>query len=235
MRVIVGLLLMVMATAAGAKPEYWEVYRRTFDIAEGSPAATKSCQTCHDGAPPRRNDYGRRVGAALRAANSEILTAALLQPLGPEDAPPPPWATADKAATVAEPPIPVPQHGFHPLVVHFPLALFLVGGLLDLYGWHRRNDALRSAGGLNLILGALSGLVAIPTGFIAFWRHGYSWDGPALFHLASGILAVVLMLGVIWLRKQAFERPAYAFGLLLAITVLVLTGHFGGELVHGAE
>jgi uncharacterized membrane protein len=128
----------------------------------------------------------------------------------------------------------LPEHGFHPVVVHFPIALFLFGAVMDLAGWAKGVEAVRRAGYWNMVAGALSSLVAVPTGLIIFRRSDYTWQGPVLVHFWSAVCAVLLMLSVVlWRRKSALTSPAYALFLSLAVMAVGAAGHFGGQLIYG--
>ena len=145
----------------------------------------------------------------------------------------------DYTATVGEL---IPKHSFHPLLVHFPIALFLFGALLDLFGIRLNRGHVRAAALWNMCAGSVSTVLAIPTGFVAALRMGYPLGyGTAIFgHLAAGISAAFLMLAVVLWRVRGMrqrEEPSswrYVLVLLLASGVVSLAGHWGGGLVYGS-
>ncbi|MBI3659258.1 hypothetical protein HY230_02135, partial [Candidatus Acetothermia bacterium] len=53
---------------------------------------------------------------------------------------------------------------WHPMIVHFPIALFLVGFLLDAVSWLAKRDGLKTAGLTLVVLGALGAVAAVVTG-----------------------------------------------------------------------
>jgi uncharacterized membrane protein len=62
------------------------------------------------------------------------------------------------------------KHAQHVVLIHFPIALFLVGVAFDfLYQW-TRNEGLRAAAKLNLILAAVSTVPVVLTSASAL-RH----------------------------------------------------------------
>ena len=128
----------------------------------------------------------------------------------------------------------VPRHSFHPLIIHFPIALFLFGAGLEVFGWRRQDLTMRKAGWWALLFGALSTAIAVPTGLMVFFRSGYQWQGTALIHFILAVSATVLMAStVIWRRKGAHESLLY-FALLGSAAVAVgAAGHFGALLVYG--
>lgn len=126
----------------------------------------------------------------------------------------------------------VPKHSFHPMFVHFPIALFMFGAGMDLVGWRRKNQSMRQVGWLGIFAGAVTTLIAVPSGLMAFLRNGFEWQGTSLIHVIFAVLATLLMTGtVLWRRKAAHESYAYFALLLLAAIAVGLAGHFGGQLV----
>jgi len=130
----------------------------------------------------------------------------------------------------------VPRHSFHPVVIHFPIALFMFGALLEILGWRSRRDSLREAGYWNLLAGAVSTVLVVPTGFIAALRLGYELGPgkPVFIHLALAVLSTVAMIAVVLYRRKSVPTSApYFIGLLLATALVAAAGHFGGGLVYG--
>lgn len=127
-----------------------------------------------------------------------------------------------------------PDHGFHPLVIHFPIALFVFGTLLEFVGWWRGDFRIRQAAFWNLAAGSLSTLVVIPTGAVAFILSDYTWKGSVVPHMAFAGSAALLMAGtVLWRRKGPHASPWYFALLALATITLGVAGYFGGELIYG--
>ena len=128
----------------------------------------------------------------------------------------------------------LPKHSLHPAVVHFPIALFLFGAVLEFAGWRRKLATVREAGWYCVLFGTLSTLLTIPTGFMAFFRNGFQWQGAALIHLILALSATLLMtVTVLWRKKTMHESYAY-FALLATSALLVgAAGHFGAQLVYG--
>lgn len=252
--------IIAFGAVATAYPPYLERFKATYPIKEGTPLAAAKCATCHTGpSGGARNPFGRAITAKRTAAGTMQLTEAVLKGLDPEDSDADgasnkdeiaagtlPGDSKSKPAPVGTPktdvPTPepaadlVPKHSFHPLIVHFPIGLFLFGVFLEALGIRKRNETLRQAAFWNLAAGALSGLVSIPTGLIAAFRIPYELTPgtPVFNHLIGGILATILMVIVVaWRRKASPESPAYLTTLLLAAGLVVAAGHFGGALVYG--
>jgi uncharacterized membrane protein len=251
---------MALTAGASAFPPYLARFTETYKPAEGSDLGRARCQTCHStptgGA---RNVYGKAIEAKLEGPGRPELTAALFKQLEAQDSdgdgvpngaeiqagtkPGDPGsrpAAPDNAGKIppADAPAPdvVPKHSFHPLIVHFPIGLFLFGALLEFWGIRKRSDSVRQAAFWNLVGGALAGLVAVPTGLFAAFRLGYSLvPGTLVFgHLVGGSLATLLMVAVaLWRRRHAPSTPGYLTLLALAVALVVAAGHYGGSLVYG--
>jgi len=165
-------------------------------------------------------------------------------------------AMAPTGAAAAAPASPAPHEGehaegsleelfgrFHVLIVHFPIALLLAGALAALLGAARRSTGLAAAAHYCVNIAALMAPITALSGIER--AEGYS-PLPGLeqtleWHRYGGIttaaLAVVLaIIGWRARRSGAGSGAARAFtwGLVLAALIVGLTGHFGGQLVHGA-
>lgn len=128
----------------------------------------------------------------------------------------------------------LPDHGFHPVVIHFPIALFLFGTLLELFGWWRKDFRVRQAAFWNLAAGSLSTLIVIPTGAVAFVLSDYTWKGMVVIHMVLAATAALLMAAtVLWRRKGPLTSQVYFALLITTAIVLGVAGHFGGQLIYG--
>lgn len=127
-----------------------------------------------------------------------------------------------------------PEHGFHPLVIHFPIALFIFGALLEVLGRIKKNDLLQKASGWNLLAGALMTLVTVPTGFVIFFKAGYAWQGIVLTHaILAGVSTVLMLTTAIWKVRKNPTSVFYSIMLVVSTIAVGATGHFGGQLIYG--
>ncbi len=128
----------------------------------------------------------------------------------------------------------IPDHRFHPAIVHFPIALFLFGALLDWQGSKRKNSVWREAGWLALAAGTIMTIPAMATGWAAYLANGYGWEGDAFRHLVMGHIAFLLMVGTTLMRRQRTPESIPYWALLaLAAVAVGVTGHLGSILVFG--
>ncbi len=133
-----------------------------------------------------------------------------------------------------------PTH-IHPMVVHFPIALLLVGFLADLlYLFFKKEVCLSKAGLWLMVLGTLGAAAAFLSGHLftseptdgsiveIFERH----ETLALVTLLVMAAGSILRLALMWLKN---DKPAYrwiVFGLYaLGAGLVGLTGHLGGTMV----
>ncbi len=121
---------------------------------------------------------------------------------------------------------------FHPISVHFPIALLTLAAVAELLGrWRREAHHLQTAWFL-LAMGTLSCLPAAALGWIH--AENTSHQGDDLFwHRWLGIAVVVLACFTLAFGRRA---PKWRLPALLALALLVgITGHYGGYLSFGRD
>jgi uncharacterized membrane protein len=130
------------------------------------------------------------------------------------------------------------KHAQHVILIHFPIALFIIGVGFDFVALWKKQSILRAAAYYNLLVAAGSTLPVVATGLLA-WRwqlEGAKLQGTLLLHLITGIVSSVLIWLVWWVHYQARRRPDRPLKLyrlpveLLAMFFVALTGHLGGFL-----
>ena len=126
---------------------------------------------------------------------------------------------------------------FHPLLVHLPIGILLFAFLLEgMQRWNKDNG-LERAIQLALLAGAVFALASVATGLLLSNEGGYDavmlsrhkWAGIAL----AGVS--VLLYFAHSAKAGAFFSKWYAPLFLLAIGLLTLTGHWGGNITHGSD
>lgn len=129
------------------------------------------------------------------------------------------------------------RHAQHVVLIHFPIALLIVGVAFDLAGQWRNRPGLAAAAYFNLLIAAASTPFVIVSGILA-WRwqlEGAHLRGNLLLHLVLGLASAVLICSVGWVhrraRKKARPLPFARIPLeLIAVITVALTGHLGGFL-----
>ncbi|MEY4057139.1 MAG: hypothetical protein EBU05_03070 [Chitinophagia bacterium] len=113
----------------------------------------------------------------------------------------------------------------HPLIVHLPIGILLLGVLMMVYQHFSKVD-LRAPISLAFLVGSISAVLAC----IAGWILSNSGEYDALLvqkHQWTGISTAVIGLLVYFLKQ-------YRKLLAVILTQLVfITGHYGGTLTHG--
>lgn len=133
----------------------------------------------------------------------------------------------------------LPKNAFHPAVVHFPIALFIAGLLLDLIGLWRNQKTLLFAGWYNLVLAAVSGVVAVLTGFVSLFLLRIPLTGIMRNHMLLAIGAAFIMWMMVALRVYRHEqmnipiRILYAALAVAGLAMIAYAGHLGGVFVYG--
>ena len=136
------------------------------------------------------------------------------------------------------------RHAQHVVLIHFPIALFIVAVAFDYVAQRTKNRTLVAAAYFNLLLAAISTVPVIATGLAAWqWAlEGQKLKGILLMHLVLGCVSSVLIWLVLLIhwrarRQNGESLPKYRLVIeALAVMVIVLTGHLGGFLsgVNGA-
>jgi uncharacterized membrane protein len=131
---------------------------------------------------------------------------------------------------------------FHPIVVHFPVALILVGFLAEVLSLFFKNEKCFSRTGFYLlILGAVSAIVAWSTGQLftteptqgavveIFKKH----ETAAFITMLLIIIGSVFRIFLVVKKKEETSLKWIAFGIyFLAFAAVTVTGFLGGTMVY---
>jgi uncharacterized membrane protein len=130
------------------------------------------------------------------------------------------------------------KHAQHVVLIHFPIALFIIGVLFDFLAQWKKQPLLAAAAYYNLLVAAIATIPVVATGILAWqWElEGQKLKGILLMHLVMGCLSSVLI-GAVWFihrrarRKQEEVLPGYRLPIeVVAVVIVALTGHLGGFL-----
>lgn len=127
----------------------------------------------------------------------------------------------------------------HVAMVHFPIALLVLAGVLE--GWRvvRRKPGVSPTVVTCVILGAIATVLAAGMGWVLAGQGGY--DGETahtlMLHRWMGVatagVAVVTALLLLAGKKSRGAMRAFTMGALVCTAMVSVTGHFGGELTYG--
>jgi uncharacterized membrane protein/mono/diheme cytochrome c family protein len=123
---------------------------------------------------------------------------------------------------------------FHPLIVHLPIGLLLVAAVLAFVQHRPQFQALKPAQSFLLLWGTISAVAAGVAGYILKSEGGY--DAEAVdYHQWSGIALAVVALWTYCGEKYAFLPQYPKINALLLGVLVMVAGHFGGNLTHGSD
>ena len=130
------------------------------------------------------------------------------------------------------------KHAQHVVLIHFPIALFIIAVLFDFLAQWKRQRLLAAAAYYNLLVAAIATIPVVVTGILAWqWElEGQKLKGILLTHLVMGCASTVLI-WVVWFihrrsrRNQEEILPGYRLPIeAVAVVIVALTGHLGGFL-----
>jgi uncharacterized membrane protein len=131
------------------------------------------------------------------------------------------------------------RHAQHVVLVHFPIALYIVGVAFDAAALWSKRRALADAAYYNLCVAAAFTIPVVATGILAwqFALEGQALKGILRMHLIFAVLST-LTIWAVWtmhfLARRAGDRVLSANVLLalelVGIALISVTGHLGGFL-----
>lgn len=132
-------------------------------------------------------------------------------------------------------------HAQHPVIVHFPIALFIASAAFDILAIWRKEPILAAVGYFNLVGAAITVPLAIATGLGAWhWQlEGATLKGNLQLHLICALASAALIVSLCWKRsrirtKGESPRASYFVVMALGLVMIALTGHLGG-ILSGVE
>ena len=132
-------------------------------------------------------------------------------------------------------------HAQHPVIIHFPIALFITSAVFELLAVWRKQPLFASVAYYNLLGAALTLPLAIATGLGAWqWQlEGATLKGNLLLHLICALTSASLIFLLSWMRWRFRVKgisPGFAYFAVtfLALMMITLTGHLGG-ILSGVE
>ncbi|HXN71327.1 MAG TPA: DUF2231 domain-containing protein [Candidatus Acidoferrales bacterium] len=130
------------------------------------------------------------------------------------------------------------KHAQHVVLIHFPIALCMVGVAFDFAAYWTKRSALATAAYYNFTVAAIFTVPVVATGLLAwqFQLEGEKLKGILLQHLVLGVISSV-MICIVWYvhfrSRRALEQrlPRYCLAMELVVMALVaVTAHLGGYL-----
>jgi len=129
---------------------------------------------------------------------------------------------------------------FHTVVLHLPIGFLTMGVILEIYRHFRPSAELKRVTTLVLWLSLASGLVTAGLGILRAASGGYEMRALSL-HRWIGMAVPIATLFTLGCQRVAYRnehRMAWTAGyracLVLTFALLVVAGHYGGNLTHGS-
>src|SRR5215472_4669868 len=99
------------------------------------------------------------------------------------------------------------KHAQHVVLIHFPIALFIVGAAFDFAAHWTRRQSLAAAAYYNFLIAAVASIPTMLTGLLAWqWQlEGQRLKGTLLLHLIFGIVSGAFTC-VVWLIHWSSRR-----------------------------
>jgi len=132
-------------------------------------------------------------------------------------------------------------HAQHPVIIHFPIALFIASVVFEVLAAWRKQPVLATVAYYNLLGAALTIPFAIATGLGAWhWQlEGATIKGNLRLHMICALTSALLIFFLTWRRsrlraKGDSPRAGYFAVMALGLMMITLTGHIGG-ILSGVE
>jgi uncharacterized membrane protein len=133
--------------------------------------------------------------------------------------------------------MPYSPETIHPLLVHFPIALFSTGLLFDILARLLNNKELDHAGFWTMLIALVSSPFTIIAGIIAFLEEGSFLDLSQFDHGILAFISTLLLLFLFWVRIKYeidfrysnLKRNIYLLFHLLAVGILFYGAHLGAQ------
>lgn len=131
----------------------------------------------------------------------------------------------------------ISSHPIHPILVAFPIGLWVVGFIFNVLGVSRGNQMLWAAGFYCLIAGCVGAALAAIPGAIDWWLvvpPKSSAKNRGLLHGSLNVIALILFIAAAYRQGSALNRPDGVTFLLMVIGIVVIgiSGWLGGTLVY---
>ena len=124
---------------------------------------------------------------------------------------------------------------FHPLLVHLPIGIFILGFGLELFSKLKKQVIPPYISAFILIAASVFAVLSIVSGLVLGNGGGYE-EAALNLHRNMGIafaVGTIILYGVFRL-KTAWAKKAYLPLFALLVVLLSVTGHYGGNITHGA-
>jgi len=130
-------------------------------------------------------------------------------------------------------PASISKHPVHPMLVVFPIGLWVFSFLCDLvYAFGLGTDIWKDVAHITMGGGIVGALFAAVPGFLDFRSLAGRPKAVATLHMGINLSLVILFLLNFWLRSANLFSASAVFLSLIGVAALAYSGWLGGELVY---
>jgi uncharacterized membrane protein len=126
---------------------------------------------------------------------------------------------------------------FHPLVVHFPIALLIASAVAEALGALRGRTSYSQTARFCLTFGTFGAVVAAALGWALAYGHGYPKDlvQPLFLHrwIGTSTAALAVLTWFLSRSENARNSPRHRALLALLVVGVSVAGHYGATLIYG--
>ena len=126
----------------------------------------------------------------------------------------------------------------HPMVVHFPIALFMASSLFVLLYLVFKNPSFENTSFYLLILGTIASPFAMATGLFTWWVNYRLKLTPFVKRKIqfSILLLVFEVILILWRSAQAqISSPVYFTMMVILTPIVSILGYYGGQMTFPTE
>src|SRR5690349_13851862 len=123
---------------------------------------------------------------------------------------------------------------FHPVLVHLPIGILLLGCFFQLLTLNKRFAMLKESMAIIYLLGAISAVLSSGSGYLLSQSGDYD-GGTVEIHQWLGAAVCLVSLLLYILCKAGVREVFLHCSAVLLIFLVTVTGHYGGSLTHGSD
>jgi uncharacterized membrane protein/mono/diheme cytochrome c family protein len=122
---------------------------------------------------------------------------------------------------------------FHPMLVHLPIGMFFMAGILHFF-YAQKQEVAQPIVVHMLIWTSAFALISAAMGWSLAQAGEYD-PGTLQIHQWLGVSTCVLSLGLTYVMRAGLNRHLTNSLFILGLLCLTVTGHYGGNLTHGSD
>lgn len=129
---------------------------------------------------------------------------------------------------------------FHPISIHFPIALIVMTGISEILFFWTSSPIYQFSSRFMIIAAAISALPTVVLGLAYGYEASYTGGLEDVFwwHRLCGISTTILaiitaFLKELYIRKKIKKQGYYYTSLIVTVLFVTTTGYLGGEMTFG--